>query len=220
MKVVVYTSLFGDHDSVKEPLCIDKSVDYILFTDDPSIKSEKWTIKVLENQFESPRKMARLIKLLSHKFLPEHDLSIYLDANFKLKAKDIYEMIVECLEGQDIALYKHPRRSCTYQELEHCLKVNKVSTEIADRVKIKYLNEGFPRDYGLFESGFIIRKNTEKINQLNELWWNEIATGSERDQCSLVYCLWKLGITANEIKIGQQIRINPYITGYKHKKNS
>ncbi|MES5896608.1 hypothetical protein [Bacillus cereus group sp. RP43] len=35
-KVIVYTSLFGNYDSVKEPLFIDKNVDYILFTDNGS----------------------------------------------------------------------------------------------------------------------------------------------------------------------------------------
>lgn len=215
-KVVVYTSLFGNYDSVTEPLFIDENVEYILFTDDKNIKSTKWRVEIIEKMIENPRRMARLPKLLAHNYLPAHDISIYLDANMKLKTKNVYQLIEECLEGNDIAFYNHPRRHCTYRELKHCVRVQKISSEIANQVVNKYLQDGFPTDFGLFESGFIIRRSIEKIKKFNELWWNEYVSGSERDQCCLMYCLWKLGITANSIKVGEQIRINPYLAVYKH----
>ncbi|MGE6539335.1 hypothetical protein [Bacillus luti] len=47
-KVIVYTALFGNYDSVKEPLFIDENIDYILFTDNRSIQSNNWKTKILE----------------------------------------------------------------------------------------------------------------------------------------------------------------------------
>lgn len=72
-------------------------------------------------------------------------------------------MIEQSLGRNDIALVKHPRRNCLYQELEHCVKVGKENQKTADRVKNKYLKNRFPRNFGLCLNGFIIRRNTDII---------------------------------------------------------
>nr|WP_275900228.1 glycosyltransferase domain-containing protein [Bacillus wiedmannii] len=215
-KVIVYTALFGNYDSVKEPLFIDENIDYILFTDNGGIQSDNWKTKILEIQNLSSRKMSLIPKILPHKFLPSHDISIYLDASFQLQTQHIHRMITDCLEGHEIALYKHHCRNCTYEEIEICKQIGFESPTIADRVRKKYLKECFPNNWGLFENGFILRKNTENINKLNKMWFIEYISGSERDQFSLMYCLWKLGITANSIKMGKDIYNNPYLKWYNH----
>ena len=61
----------------------------------------------------------------------------------------------------------------------------------------RYTKEGYPPDNGLSELPVILRRNTEKIKELNELWMYEIEHGSFRDQISFDYCAWKLGIKVN-----------------------
>jgi hypothetical protein len=134
-----------------------------------------------------------------------------MNASHQFLTSDIYQLIDHCLGRNDIALSKHPRRNCLYQELEHCVKVQKENRETADRIKEKYLKNGFPSNFGLYLNGFIIRRNTDHIKQLNEMWWNEYSSGSERDQFSLMNCLWKMGIpvnsTATEAKEKRYYRI-------------
>jgi hypothetical protein len=198
-KVVIYSSLFGNYEQIRELQVEYKDIDYFMFTDNPNLKSDHWKINVIEDSLQNPRRTSRLPKILPHKYLPNHDISIYMDANFQLLTDDIYQMIEQCLDGNDLALSKHKRRNCLYKELEHCVKVQKEKREIADRIKDKYLKNGFPSNWGLYLNGFIIRRNTDQIKQLNEMWWSEYSSGSERDQCSLMYCLWKLGIPVNPI---------------------
>lgn len=217
-KIVVYTAIFGNLNKLIDPLFRNDNVDYIVFTDNKKFKSNIWTTKIIKPKFKNPRIMSRLPKILSHKYLPKHDISIYLDSDMTLITKNVYKMVEECLEGHEMALYRHYDTSCLYEHLDVCLKLKLVGPEIAHRIRNKYMADGFPHKYGLFENGLIIRKNSEKMNKLNELWWDLYSSGSERDQLSLMYSLWKTGITANAIKIGKQVRINPYVTHGRSKK--
>src|SRR5690606_31785297 len=113
-KIIVYTCNFGNYESVKEPLYIDSSVEYLLFTDNKNIRSKNWKIVVVEEKLEDPRRLSRLPKILPHKYLPEHDISVYIDSSLELKAEDVRKMVSECMEGSDIALYKHYLRNCVY----------------------------------------------------------------------------------------------------------
>ena len=129
----------------------------------------------------------------------------------------VYKIIDKSLGEYDMAILKHPRRRCLYDELKHCVKVGKESAEVANRVNYKYLNDGFPKNFGLFVNRFIIRRNTEKIIELNEMWWREYDWGSERDQCNRMYCVWKLGITVNPIEFKENNGPASYFRVYKHK---
>lgn len=217
-KIVVYSCLFGDYEELKEPDVADPNVEYIIFTDNKDLVSKKWRIVVIENLSDNVRKASRLPKILPHKYLSDHDISIYVDASFYIMASDIVEMAIECLDGKDIALYEHKNRVCTYDEIRHVRSdpTRKVDGDICDRHLEKLETEGFPEKYGLFENGLIVRRNTEQIKQLNELWWSEYKNGAERDQFSFMYCVWKLGVDVNSISVGHEIRKNPYVKFNAH----
>lgn len=216
-RIVVYTCNFGGYEAVHPPLSMDPRVEYILFTDDPRIKSDSWTVIMINHDLGDPRRASRLAKILPHKYLPEHDISIYLDSSMELVEIDIVEMAQSCMGCRDIALYKHPKRNCIYDEInfvQTTLRRVKES-ELAPFIQ-KLKTDGYPSQNGLYENGFIFRRNVPAIRELNEMWWRLYSDGPERDQFSLCYCLWKLGIQPEAIKIGQQCRINPFINFYKH----
>lgn len=55
-----------------------------------------------------------------------------------------------------------------------------------------YLAQGFSDDWGLFETGCIMRDfGSEEIKNLMISWWQEIENCSVRDQLSLPYVCWK-----------------------------
>lgn len=218
-KIIVYTVNIGGYESVKEPIFIDPTVEYLLFTDNKDLVSKHWKIIQLTDKVDDPRRTSRLPKILAHKYLPEHDVSVYVDSSLEIKTPDVRKMISECMDGRDIALYKHYKRKCVYDEIEFVM--NSTDRVVANKdlcfaALKKYEDINYPRGNGLFENAFIFRRNTEKNRKLNNLWWKEYMAGTERDQFTFMYALEVEGVRPNPIKIGKQFRINPYVNFHKH----
>lgn len=218
-KIIVYSCNFGGYESIKEPIQVDPSVEYILFTDNENITSKNWKIILLNEKLADPRRTSRLAKILPHKYLPAHDISVYIDSSLELKTDNIRKMVTECMEGKDIALYHHYKRNCVYDEIEFVM--NSTDRVVADKnlcIKAieKYRRINYPKGNGLFENAFIIRRNTSEIRKLSEIWWKEYIAGTERDQFTFMYALWVTGIKPNPIKHGKQFRINDYVNFHKH----
>ncbi|GGA56311.1 tetratricopeptide repeat protein [Okeania sp. KiyG1] len=167
-KIIVYTCNFGNYESIKEPLAVDPRVEYILFTDNTHIKSEIWNVIHINELAENPRRASRLAKILPHKYLPTHDISVYIDSSFTLKESDVYKMVNQCMEENDIALYKHSERNCVYDEIDFCeqSELRNVDSEICSKVRLKYESINYPQNNGLFENGFIFRKILQKFKIL------------------------------------------------------
>ena len=220
VKLVVYTCLFGDYEKLKEPLFQHANAQYILFTDDAQITTTKWEKIIIESKLDNPRRTSRLPKILAHQYLPPHDVSVYIDGSLEFIAEDPFLMAEDCLDGADIALYKHYRRNCIYDEIEFCKNKGIEKESICLEISEKYRKAQIPEKFGLFENALIVRKNSKKVQALNEKWWEEYSSGSERDQFSLMYCLWMLGIQPNPISIGIQFRLNPYVNFYKHNRRT
>lgn len=78
---------------------------------------------------------------------------------------------------------------------------------------------GFPKNYGLFEAGFIIRRNNKKVNQFNDFWWNEVKKNSGRDQLSQMFSAWYCNLDIKPITIGENVYSNEFLGKLKtHKK--
>ncbi|MGO2264651.1 glycosyltransferase [Halomonas sp.] len=222
-KIIVYTCNFGNYESVKEPVNIDKSVEYILFTDNELLKSKVWKVVVLKEAAGDSRRTSRLPKILAHKYLPPHDISIYIDSSLEIKESNVKKMALDCLNGYPIALYKHYKRNCVYDEIEFVM--NSTDRFVSNKSqclmqKKKYEQISYPKNNGLFENALIVRRNNKDIEKLNNTWWYEYQEGTERDQFVFMYALHICSITPNAISIGEQFRKNPYVNFYKHKYES
>lgn len=218
-KIIVYSCNFGAYENVKDPLFIDPTVDYILFTDNKNIRSNTWKVQVINDDLLDARRCSRLPKIMPHKYLPEHDISVYLDSSLELKTGNIRQMVADCMQDNEIAFYKHYSRNCVYDEIDFVMSFadrQVYDKELCIRAKQKYQDINYPKGNGLFENAFIFRKNTKPIQELSELWWNEYITGTERDQFTLMYCLHQLKIEPHSINIGCQFRDNPFVNFYKH----
>jgi hypothetical protein len=218
-KIIVYTVNVGGYESVKEPLAIDPTVEYLLFTDDKTLTSEHWKVIQIERKLADPRRTSRLPKILAHKYLPDHDISVYIDSSLEIKTPDVRKMVAECLGSSDISLYRHYKRDCVYDEIKFVM--NSTDRIVSDKdicIKAlkKYEDINYPKNNGLFENAFIIRRNSEKIRKLNETWWSEYDAGAERDQFVFMYALNKIKVNPTPIKIGKEFRDNPFVNFYKH----
>ena len=116
-KIIVYSVLTNGYDKLNIPKVYDPSIEYILFTDDMSLKSDVWKITPIDfipRNLES-QKTSRYVKINSHLVLPEHDISIWIDHCFEPRFNDANKMISDMKMGSsNIISYKHSKRNCIY----------------------------------------------------------------------------------------------------------
>lgn len=214
MKIIVFSANFGDYDNFYEPKIIDKNVRYILFTDNKYYNSKIWEISHSDfiDSSLSLRKKARFIKLNPHLILPEHDVSIWVDFCFKPKFDNAEKLLNDISFGdKNIMCYKHSERICTYDE-SSIIKSRKLDDiSVVENQMKKYKNEGFPEKCGLFETGFLVRKNNEETKKLNDFWWGEVIKHSGRDQLSQMYSSWKTGVKIESITTDKSVYKNRYL---------
>ena len=196
-KVVVYTCITGGYDNVLEPTYVTPGVDYICFTDDPTLKSKTWKFRPIPKELLtfSKVKQQRGVKILAHRYLSEYDISIWVDGAVIVKGN-----ITEYLKTLDLTQYsvfipEHPARKCIYAEKDACVKIKKIKGDeitLADKQMNRYKTEGFPANYGLVQTNVMIRSHNDQYSKdLMEKWWSELKDYSHRDQLSFNYALWK-----------------------------
>ena len=182
MKKVVYTVLLGNY-KLNEPVYKNKDWLLICFTDQ-NIQSKNWTIVKIKGR----QKKSREIKIRCDKYI-DFDVCLYIDAKFVIKC-DLDNFVKKNLKT-DIALMKHNKRICAYEEGHFCIKIGKDRKEIILKQLEYYKNKGFPENFGLYAPGIMIRKNTPEVIKFMKLWYNEVEKYSYRDIISFSYILWK-----------------------------
>ena len=193
--MAVYTAIFGGYDRLwHAPAHPD--VDFVCFTDDPSLEAPPWRVVEGEARFEHPRMSAKWFKALPHLALPDHRHTIRLDGSVKIRSDAFAEQAMQPLGESGIAMLRHPDRDNIFDEAEHSLRMSRYSGQpIREQVE-HYKDEGFTSDNDLFWCGLIVRDNqNERVRELNEAWMRENERWSYQDQLSMPYLLWKLGIT-------------------------
>ena len=215
--LIVYSCLFGNYDCIKEPKFPPRSgVRYLLFTDRTDLQSDRWEVIHVAESLGDLRRVSRLPKILSHVYLPPHELSLYLDSTLELREDFSIDQAHELLNGKDIALYPHYARNCTFDEIEHCVRNAIVDCQDVKDILNRFRSEAFPERYGLFENALIVRRNTGAIRRANAIWWDEFRRGPHRDQFYLMYVMWKLGIEATQISDSRNFRKSKYAKFSKH----
>lgn len=196
-KIVVYTCITGGYDNVLEPTLVTPGVDYICFTDDPSLKSKTWKFRPIPNELlaYSKVKQQRAIKIMPHRYLPEYDISVWVDGAVIVKGniKDYLKTLD--LNQYSVLIPEHPARKCIYKEKDACVKIGKIKGDeikLAETQMKRYKDEKFPSDYGLVQTNIVVRRHNDDYSKnLMEKWWSELKDYSHRDQLSFNYALWK-----------------------------
>jgi hypothetical protein len=187
-KKVVYTCITNNYDTLKEPPK-DYLWDYICFTDNPNLKSDLWEIIVVSNLDH------KYPKLRPDELLPDYDIWLWIDGSVDLKVEP--SDLLAYLDIADICTFKAKLWSCAYIEANTCMKLwGDDIPNILDEIDF-LKSEEYPTDNGLSCGTMFIRRNTENIIKMNELWEDMILQYSRRDQISFNYCMWKFGIKEN-----------------------
>jgi hypothetical protein len=193
-KIAVYTCITQGYDTMKIPLSVDNRLAYFCFTDSPESVLPPWEFRPIGLKDLSPKDQNRYIKMHPHEFLPDYDVTVYVDGNIQIIGD--LSALVDSLqhEPEDIFMFKHPWRNCIYPEAASCAHLSfDWIWKIASQMR-RYSKSGYPVENGLFEASVIIRKDSNRLHRLMNAWWSEYSSGVKRDQLSLTYVAWLLGI--------------------------
>lgn len=215
-KIIVYSVNTGGYDELRTPKIYDPNpnVRYILFTDNKYFKSNVWEVYHTDflDWLPNNRRRARYIKTNPHLILPNHDISIWIDHCYRHRFNDVNSMLNEIrFENEQIMCYNHDVRNCIYDESEVVKEMNLDFHDLVNKQINNYRERGFPNNFGLFDSGFTFRKNNDRVNKFNSIWWDEIKNNSARDQLSQVYSSWESGVPITPIPIGVSIYNNKFL---------
>jgi hypothetical protein len=196
-KFLILTANLGGKDNLIDPPEKFNDCDYIAIVD------RKYNVNIWE-QFGAfnfsnidnftPRRNAKLYKVLTTLVFPQYEYIIWHDANHQLKVDP--NLILQEYNDFDLLLFKHPHRNCLYQEME-MISGRLDSYENIQQQYNYYIKQNMPKEFGLYEMTCYIKKNKPDITALELMWWEQICKFSSRDQCSFTYCLWKLGNSLN-----------------------
>ncbi len=243
-KIIIYTAIMGDKDELIEPSFVSLDCDYVCFSD---INRESNIWQVIKKDFDpigDKVRSARKYKILTHKYFPDYDYSIWVDGNLEIK-HDLVELIDQYLSDANFATFDHANyksnpahnklqalvnyfkrdykfvRHCVYEEAEALIEMNKQGVYKDDEQKIRkqmarYRTEAYPENNSILQSAILVRRHNESdVVRTAEDWWTEIVNGSRRDQLSFNYVAWKNNFKFNYI-VGDP-RKNKYVRKLAHK---
>ena len=219
-RIVVYTCLFGNYEALKEPKAPDPRVEWIVFTDNPNLTSKIFNVVLITEALSSVRRTSRLPKILAHRYLPPHDISLYVDASLQVVGSDVVGFVEAALGNEDAALFKHHEFRTVFEEIQLCRDLGIERPEICDRMVEIYSETKEFKNPPIFENMLIVRRNNSAVKRCNEYWWSLFREGAQRDQLSLALAQHTTGIQIAEIKLGEQVRFNSFVRWKKHRRDS
>ena len=190
---VIYTAIFGKYDGLLEVPHEQRrdDVDYICFTDDPSLRSDSFHVVVWPISQRCPSRENRDLKINGLRYLADYERSIYIDGNQQITGclTDLFVNLDD--EKSGLAVFRHSKNNCAYAEAEAVIHrgQDKKSTVLCQMDR--YSRAGFPKNYGLGWNGLLVRYHTAATRTFCDYWYREVNQHSFRDQLSLMYVSWK-----------------------------
>jgi len=193
-RIAVYTAIFGGYDHLK-PQPETPGVEYICFTDDPSLEAPPWTVRVEPSRYPHPRMAAKHYKLFPHRVLPRHPLTVWIDGSVAIKRPDFPTAFVSHVNESGMALFPHPERDCIYDEADVSITMPKYrGLPILEQVA-HYRAKGYPPKNGLWACTVMARdSSSRRLRGLHRRWMRHNRRWSYQDQISLPFLLWRMGM--------------------------
>jgi hypothetical protein len=204
MRVCVYTCLIGTTELLNEqPVAASSSIPFICFTDNPDRHSKTWQLRPVSPLFEMDSvRSQRVLKILSHKYLPDFDVSLYLDNGVLLKQPP-EEFIAHHFPDSGFCLPEHSFRD---NVLDEFLAVSDLGLDDPSRIFEQLNHYAVTDPEGLQEKPYwtaiLLRDHRNPaVRDLLELWSAHVQRYSRRDQLSLNYVLRRCGLTPNALSM-------------------
>jgi len=197
-RIAVYTANFGGYDRLACQPDLE-GVDWFYFTDDPRLRSDRWTIRASTGRYAHPRLSAKWFKLNPHRVLASYRRTIWIDASIRVKSTTFVDELVTCLADRVLAVFPHPDRDNIFDEARVSYGMVKYQQmPVLEQVE-HYRRVGFIVQE-LYAGGVLVRDNASRgLRRLNRDWMQENVRWTYQDQLSLPFLLWKHGIDPAKI---------------------
>jgi GT2 family glycosyltransferase len=192
-RVVVYTALAGNYESLLPYEQLDPAYDYVAFSDHPVNDCGFWQVRSVDYWNADPVRIARYVKSHPHKYFADYDYAVWVDANVVVRG-DLARYVSRLIEHPEFAIggIPHPARNCVYDESAAVVAAGKDAGGRVEAQMERYRKEGLPRNHGLIETNLMVVNLAHPASrQIMQAWWREMDRHSHRDQLSLNYVLWK-----------------------------
>ena len=213
---VLYSCVLAGYDRVLPPVRKSPGVDYVLFTDDPTLEVPGWDIRrITLPAGKRPHLLNREIKFFPEKYLPGYDASIYIDGN--LRVQGCVEPLFAILgQGFDIVLFRHPERTRVDEEIKAVIQYGKAPADVLYREYEALLEAGFRETGLLSENNMLLRRHgVEELHRAMTDWWQQVSGYSGRDQLSLHFFLQRHRCRTLVLPIHAR-EPNPFFCYYPH----
>lgn len=192
MTLVVYTTVFGVTDPLRDPLR-PGNTRFVCFTDRP-LRSKVWEI-VQVPASATPKRECRKLKQPSQLVFPEADATLWIDAQLQLLVDPA--RLLQLFPGE-FSGFRHHKRSRIVDEAPAIIRAGKGKEDAIYAQLAAYQADGWDTDANpqraITNGGFMLRRHTARVRQFNEMWHHEVQTRTLRDQMSLDYCAAKAGL--------------------------
>lgn len=192
----ILTAIYDSYDELK-PTMPQRgvSVDWVLVTDDESLKDESsvrgWRVVYEPRPGVHPNRAAKHPKYEPWKYT-DAEASVWVDASFRIVSE---QLAAEALSFADpIAQFAHPWRDCLYAEAKESAGLPKYAGEPVLEQADHYSELGHPENWGLWATGVIARRHTDAVRELGVRWLAETYEWSFQDQISQPYALRETGL--------------------------
>lgn len=142
------------------------------------------------------RLRSKYIKIMTHRFLPDYDIYIWIDSSVEIVSDKFVSKIIELLHGNDIVICDHYERKDVYSELEYIKTsiengkeylVKRYEKEPIEEEMTFYKNNDITEDNTLFITRFFARRNNKKVNDAFNDWWLRVIEFMNFDQAMFTY---------------------------------
>jgi len=211
MKIAVITASLGG---------IDKPLPFV----DQDIEFTRFYITE-QNAFPfhtvNSRLAAKFYKILSHRFVPNYDVFVWIDGNVEVKDPGLIRSMVSQLENADVVISEHPQRSSIRQEADFIInEVNNGNAYLQTRYSAKSINDeanAYGDLDGLYWCGLFARRNETTVNKAFDDWFVKNVQWSNFDQLSFVKIVHDFRLRLSITEWGPFYNNNHYSL-HKHKK--
>lgn len=201
-KIAIYTCITGSYDRLMQPLAVEECCDYYVISDEPDMGGGVFRYvdvdTVVPDCSMSAKDKNRYCKMHPHEIFPKYDYTIYMDGSIGIRNPIAH--FVQNVGVSGLSIHRHKIHDCIYIDGIFAEWLGVVKKEELIRELKRYMEEGVPRRFGMFECGMIVSDLKNKMGQqLYRKWYEEYQKGAGRDQFSFIYALWKMGLCANDV---------------------
>ena len=185
----VYTVLLGRYERLTEqPIAAESGLEFVCFTDDPSLESETWSIRLVRPLLahDAPRSQ-RALKIRAHAAVPEYDVSVYIDNSVLLKVPP-ERLLAELLPPDaGFAAMAHSFRDSIAAEFDAVVAQKlDLPGRCAEQREHYRLEDPASLELRPLKGALLLRRHHQPdVTAAMDFWFQHVLRYSRRDQLSL-----------------------------------